>query len=609
MLVLLPILLPLGLFLPGYFAARLFRLSLWAPSAFVLSLPILFHCVFWLGAIGVPIKVWSVAPLLMAATLALAWAQRKFAPAEKAFRKAPLKTPEKGPQAASDKGSRKTPWTLEERVLLAGCGIVGLVLLVHSARSPLVGQDTRFRWDFLGRLIAQAGTFSFYPPLKAADFRSYFFVDGIPPLVSFTHWWLYASAGYYLPSLISLRVAAEFLCTLAFTYGVGSALFSRRAGVWAAAVLAASPLYFRAVFLGQETGLTALAVAAMLYFIVGARQPVAAGLAAGVCALSREYGWIAVVGGVAALAWRRESRREILVFAGVAAAVGAPWYVRNWILAGNPMYSLRLPGFAVNPIHDAFLQFYKSQLGVQTWTASVWVSVFLLFVTLAVPQMLVGLPMAVKHFHRHGYLLIIAVLMIAVWIVSVGYTSGGVEISMRVLSPALVVLSIAAAGALEGWTGRWHSIALIGIGVCLLWTAAQGVFFPFDPLALRPGQTAFPVVDAPMEFKLHDQFAKMLPRGSRVLSDSAYLHAALYDTGIEVVPVWSPEVRFIFSAPAEEAERRLAELNIGCIVAYPRSENGVYLASGSPLYKSLPERWRVVAQSGGTLYVLAPKGQ
>jgi hypothetical protein len=98
-----------------------------------------------------------------------------------------------------------------------------------------------------------------------------------------------------------------------------------------------------------------------------------------------------------------------------------------------------------------------------------------------------------------------------------------------------------------------------------------------------------------------------LPRGTRVLSDSAYLHAAVHDFGIEVVPVWSPEVGFLFSAPAEEAERRLAELNIGRIVAYPRSENGVYLASASPLYGSLAQRWRVVAQSAGTLYVLAPK--
>jgi len=74
MLVLAPILLPLGLFLPGYFAARLFRLRLWAPSAFVLSRPLLSH--FWLGVAGVPIEVRPVAPLPIAATVALAWAQQ-----------------------------------------------------------------------------------------------------------------------------------------------------------------------------------------------------------------------------------------------------------------------------------------------------------------------------------------------------------------------------------------------------------------------------------------------------------------------------------------------------------------------------------------------------
>jgi len=158
--------------------------------------------------------------------------------------------------------------------------------------------------------------------------------------------------------------------------------------------------------------------------------------------------------------------------------------------------------------------------------------------------------------------------------------------------------------------GGWRTVVQIAIGALLFWTAVLGIFFPFDPLSLRPGQwvdMAFPELDAPMEFKLREQLVTTLPRGTRVLSDSAYLHAAVHDFGIDVVPVWSPEVRFIFSAPAEEAERRLAALNIACIVAYPRGENGVYLASASPLYASLAQRWRVVAQSAGTLYVLAPK--
>src|ERR1035437_6596006 len=127
-----------------------------------------------------------------------------------------------------------------------------------------MGGDMLFRWDFLAQRLLALGRFDFYPPLTPADFRTYFFVDGIPPMVSFTHWWLYASAGRYLPPLICVFVAAQFACTLAFTYGAASAVFSRRAGVLAAAMLAASPLYFRSVVLGQETGLTALGIAATL---------------------------------------------------------------------------------------------------------------------------------------------------------------------------------------------------------------------------------------------------------------------------------------------------------------------------------------------------------
>jgi hypothetical protein len=388
-------------------------------------------------------------------------------------------------------------------------------------------------------------------------------------------------------SMVCLLAAAEFFCTLAFVYGAASALFSRRAGVLAAAILAASPLYFKAVLLGEETGLTALSIAAMLYFIVIARQPsdlpamVSAGLAAALCALAREYGWIALIAGVIALAWRGHARKQIVVFSAVAAVTASPWYIRNWYHAGNPFYSLRFLGFAVNPIHDAMLQLYKQYLGAQTWTASVWVRVFLLIFSLAIFQILAGIPGGFQHFRRHGYLIVIVLLLAGVWLLSVGYTSGGVEISLRVLSPALAVLSIAAGGAVEKLMRRvpWRTVAPIAVGACQFWTAAQGVL-PDNPLSIPPGRllaNAFPSVEPPAEFHLRDQFVQILPRGYRVLSDSAYLHAALIDAGIEVVPVWSPEVRFIFSSPPEESERRLASLRIGSVVVAPRTLNGGFL--------------------------------
>jgi hypothetical protein len=252
MLLIFPVFLVLGLFLPGYFIARCLRHPLWWASAFPISLLVLFHSIFWLGILHVPLTLWSVLPCLLAVAGAAAWMARKTPPFTPA--------------------SPAPPWDKLDRVLFASTAIAGAVLLARLAISPLNGFDTRFRWDFLAQRMLALGKFDFYPPLTPADFHTYFFVDGIPPLISFTHWWLYASAGSHLPWLICIFVVAQFLCTLAFTYGAAEALFSRRAGVLAAAILAASPLYFRSVILGQETGMTALAIAATLYFIVTARS-------------------------------------------------------------------------------------------------------------------------------------------------------------------------------------------------------------------------------------------------------------------------------------------------------------------------------------------------
>ena len=418
-----------------------------------------------------------------------------------------------------------------------------------------------FRWDFLAQKLLALGRFDFYPPLTPADFRTYFFVDGIPPLVSFTNWWLYASAGRYLPSLISLFVTAQFACTLVFVYGAAAALFSRRAGVLAAAILAACPLFFNSVVLGQETGLTALSIAATLYFIVTAREPddvpamVSAGLAAALCALSREYGWIALIAGVIALLWRRQPWKQVAVFAAVATAVAAPWYVRNWVLTGNPFYSLSFGNFAVNPIHAAILQHYKTLLGSQMWTAATWASLLWFLLLFATLQLLAGIPGGFTRFRRDGYLMVIALLLAAVWIQSAAYTSSGLSGSIRVLSPVMVVLSITGAGLLERLTNRasWRTAIVAAIVLCQIWTAAYGALIPINPLSLSLSQwprNAFLHVPPNTEFQISDQLAKMLPPGARVLSDSAYLHVALAAKGIEVVPVWSPEVRFIFSVVA-----------------------------------------------------------
>jgi len=382
-------------------------------------------------------------------------------------------------------------------------------------------------------------------------------------------------------------------------------------------MLAACPLYFRSVVIEQETGLTALAFAAMLYFVVTARREsgvsamVAAGLAAALCALSREYGWIALIAGAIALLWRRQPRKQVLIFAAVAAAAAAPWYVRNWILAGNPFYSLRFGAFAVNPIHDGILQYYSSVVGVNQWTSDTCAGLLCYLLLFAALQILAGIPGGFTGFRQRGYLSIAALLLGAVWIQSAGYTSAGIETSTRVLSPALVVLSITGAGFLEPLTrrARWQKALLAAIVLLQIWTVVQGSVYPYSPFDLRPGQwlqVAFRPVPKPTEFQISDQLAGILPAGSRVLSENAYLHAALSAKGIEVVPVWSPEVRFIFSSSPEESEGRLRSLRIETVAYYPQSLNTRYLAASSPFYASLPQRWHLLARAPGLLDILHP---
>jgi len=625
------LILPFGFFVPGLLVARRLRHRLPWLSAFFLSELVLFHSIFWIGVLHIPITLWTVLPCLAAVSAAAFWL-RCSPPAAPAQPKEPSK-PLRGEKSlsAGKKPADKPSTSFGVRALAAnlvkslspgnviltlGTLAVGVFLIQCVIISPLSGGDTRFRWDFLAEKILARSSFAFYPPLTPADFRTYFFVDGIPPLASFTHWWLYASAGGHTPVLISLLVGAEFVCTLAFTYAAAAALYSPRAGVLAAAILSSSPLYLKALIIAQETGLTALAISAVIYFVVTAKPQnskfamISAGLAAALCALSREYGWIAVIAGAIALFWRRRPRKDILLFAGVAAACALPWYARNTILTGNPFYSLSFLGFPVNPIHDGFMQYYRSNLGVGNWTQTDLGSLFQFLLYTAPLQLIAGPLGILRDFRRSGYLAVIALLLIAVWVQAAAFTSGGLIPSTRVLSPGMVVLSIMAAGALD--VVRLPPLRLFevaGILFCQLWAILHVALYPWEP-NLVPSrfwtQNAFHQYPDPIEFRALTLLYRSIPQNKRVLTDSAYAHAALAGLGVDVVPVWSPEVRFLFSESFEESSRRLLATGFGAVIYYPDTLNSNYLSSVSQFYAELPVRWHLQRRVSGKFEVLAP---
>ena len=330
-----------GLLLPGCLLGRIVRSSAPWLSAFLGSAVLLFHLVLALDAWRVPLGPTSVAAGLAALNGLLFLLARK-----SSITVTPLVRP------CEKIKMRRTRWLPQGTdwlwLLAAGIGLTSIT--VRAVVEPLSGWDNLFRWDFLARQMLRLGTLSFYPPMTAGDFLHYGWCDGIPPLVPVLNFWTYLSAGQAAAVATAPRVVGE--AVLLF-YGVGrlaSFRWGKEAAWPARAALATSALMLWGVAMGQETGLTALTLVAMFVFLdehgrSGARADLFwAGLAAGGGALCREYGLAWPVFGLIALAWSGRLRAGWMVFSASAALVAVPWYLRNWILTGNPLYSHDLAG-------------------------------------------------------------------------------------------------------------------------------------------------------------------------------------------------------------------------------------------------------------------------
>jgi hypothetical protein len=644
-----------GLVAPGWLAARLLGWRAgWAWAAAVpLSMLFLFCGAGLFDALGVPLRLGPMAAWVLAGNAALAlalwkWPARATAPA----------APESPAAPEPSSAVRWQTW-----LLLGGVAVMVALAVWRGFLAPLSGFDTTFRWDFLARVMLREQSLAFYPPRTAAEFSLYFHPDGFAPLVSVGYWWVHlvsAVAGGPASDAVMPMVVAQYAGALALAGGLAAHLAgARRAGVLAVALLAGTPLFFRAVLIGQETGLTAAGLAGMLLALTRAegvnrtRALVLAGLFAGVAGLAREYGPALVAVGGLALLGRRffglpaaadvteqpcgqlkapgfvRSWRALLIFGGVAALLLAPWHLRSWLRDGNPLYGHALGGlFPVNPVAAALMEKYHGLFGFAGYTAETWGTVVRQLVAESGLVLLLGAPAAVWLARRAGWLAAGAALGFALWLASVPYTSGGAGYAMRVLSPALVALAVAAAVGLErfarGPARVW--LATAALLAALGWTAFYVAVFPLNVAQLTkeppPGQPAgapgrntplpldwgkyFSAISAspaaPGAFEqavlTNPQLARVLRRGTRVLTENAYAHAALANAGggCDLVPIWSPEVAFLFDPKLDAAEqrRRLRAAGITLLLLYPTSPNTKFLAEASAFYRA-----SLVAQAGG----------
>ena len=597
----------LGFILPGYLASILLGSRARFGSAFIISMLVLFYGVLGCDAAGLPITFPTVCVYEGVVTATLAWGVHRRI----------------GWRAVRESiwpRSRKTEGGTAEKRVLLGCTVAaGVMMFLRYLVQPLSGADTPFRWDLLATQILGHGRMDFYPPLRPEDYRIYFFPDAIPPTVSIAYWWLYAAAGRHEPRLTVIAIVLQYACVIALTFRAATRLHSPRAGFLAAAILASSPLFYRALFIGQETGLTALSMAGMLFFLISSDGPrdvqsmVLAGLCGSLGALSREYGWMWIAIGAVVLAWQRQGWAAIAVFAATAAAVAAPWYVRTWVLTGDPFYPLA-PGrlFRIaTPVYSSFLEMRHELLGLGALSAENWGQLTRFLLLMAPLPLVLGPIVGACAPRRWGFLTLGALLLVAVWFQSVPYTEGGFLYSTRVLSAALVLLSPLTAFGLAAMSTRprvgW--LVTAAVVLCSAWMLVNALTFPVEldtiPLAGLPRIALHRQVFAYLETRLPGILGRVLPAGSRILGDDAYAHAALQGSPYELVPTWSPEVAFLFDPATEPREARRALLKRGIAAAFFGPQTAMsYFYSKYRYFAEDSRGWALLARSPETGYLL-----
>ncbi len=455
-------------------------------------------------------------------------------------------------------------------VLLAvSVGFALGVIAYRAIAQPLTGPDTIFRWNFLARQILNARGMSFYPPVSDADFGRYMWPDGIPPLLSLLYVWSYMGAG----SAAAAHTAGVVILIASLGFVLVGMLADRAAGrtagVWAVAVLAGSALYTWSISMGQETGLTTFGTLALVWAL-GREKPGPdwrlAGLAAGVTALSRDYGLAVAAMGAVYLASRHRPWRELAGYSCVVASLCGTWYARNWLRTGNPLYNLDTLGlFPVNETHAGMMRSYVRFLGFGGHMAERLRELGPLFWPLGCGVLLAAIaavrvngawPAGVRWF---------SALWLALWLWSVGYTAGGLDYSMRVLDPLLAMLAVAGGIALSRAPGIWRFALAAALVIISAEASARALVMMRVPLGIPVSSWARvgDAFSAKTGDTSYDRAAAIVGKHA-VFVDDAYAHAFLVARGVAVVPPWSPELDFLRSPEINVAQavRRLHLLGI-----------------------------------------------
>jgi len=588
---------------PGWLIGRVVRSPAPELTAFLGSAALLVLVVIACDALGL-----AIAPF----TLACAWAAATAGLSGMALRRGDMDV--RRPPPENDRAGRASWIWLVPPVLAAAS------VLARGLIDPLAGYDTFFRWDHLARLILAQESIRFYPPTGARDFELYGYCDGIPPLVSLLNWGIYAAAGGTDPRWISIRLAAEIFLLGAVTFRFGRRLWGSAGGLASVALLGSSALLLWAVAIEQETGLTALSLVALLYLLEEHRRAPAptpavwAGVAAGVGALTREYGLSFLLLGAGVLLIRRRGR-DLGLFAAAGLAIALPWYLRNAFKTGNPLFPLLDSLFPTNPIYVEFMAETKRLWGFRTSPFEFRYIPLVIFALAGIP-LLAALIGTVRLRARPGAVLAGMALIVGLWLWSAPMTAGGWAYSTRVLSPLAVLASV-----LGGWIGTLsRRLQGVAAGVLLLLSAdaaRRSWLLPDFPFAspLSPSLSEWSALRSAAAGQSLDTVWPVFIKaaaGQAIATPNADHQAQIARLGGRGVPFFSPGFAAAFDPQSDlpRAAERLRAEQVRFVVLEPNNPITTGVVKRYRALRELQEGFVPVARLRGIavydLYFLTP---
>ena len=542
-----------GLLLPGSMLLRALRLPWSLAAAFVASSATLYVVVLLFACTGITISLVTIAVSLGLVTLAA-----RLVPARR------------GVTELTSSFACFTRMGYWWPLYLAFWAVVGYRLITQ----PLSGPDVYFRWSYLAEQMLQFGSLDFYPPRSGGDFVRYYWAESVPPGIASLYAWAYGCGGskhaLWTSPVVALQLLSlhEVIWRLASRWG--GEVVARRAVLLAAAC----PLLTWSFLIGQETGLGALAVTGLVWCLHhlreedGRRWAALTGLFAIAAASTREYGAVFAVAAVVAAGFMKLPRRRMVILALVALPAALVWPLRVWALTGNPLYSLDLGGlFSVNPVFVAWSEAFHAPHLSTLSTVADWQGLGRYFLLWALPAVLGLVALMILLVQRLREAQVVAwfvALTLALWFLSLAHTAGGLFYSLRVLSPAFGLLVIVASYALGLFIRHAEAVkyAALAVALVLLESLPKTLVLPENPYraAVRDWPQAGRQFTDAVRAGEQELLTKLkpLPGRGRIVTDDASLPRVLAAIGSAAVPLWSPEVAWLFDAslkPEEVAQR------------------------------------------------------